>query len=107
MTAPQETDCTHLARYSGVRTSALGSVHFSCLILSRISASVRPSQAFSPPDSAPQESESDYEEESDESEEEEESDDDYANDVCYRCGGRGHWASDCGEPYSYYGYGRY
>ena len=62
---------------------------------------------FSPPDSAPQDS-SDYEEVSDESEEEEESDDDSrANDVCYRCGGRGHWASDCGEPYSYYGYGRY
>ena len=64
---------------------------------------------FSPPDSAPQDSDDvDYEEESDESEEEEESDDDSrANDVCYRCGGRGHWASDCGEPYSYYGYGRY
>ena len=63
---------------------------------------------FSPPDSAPQDSDIDYEEESDESEEEEESDDDsHANDVCYRCGGRGHWASDCGEPYSYYGYGRY
>ena len=62
---------------------------------------------FSPPESAPQDSDIDYEEESDESEEEEESDDDYANDVCYRCGGCGHWASDCGEPYSYYGYGRY
>ena len=63
---------------------------------------------FSPPDSAPQDSDGDYEEVSDESEEEEESDDDSrANDVCYRCGGRGHWASDCGEPYSYYGYGRY
>ena len=63
---------------------------------------------FSPPESAPQDSDVDYEEESDESEEEEESDDDSrANDVCYRCGGRGHWASDCGEPYSYYGYGRY
>ena len=64
---------------------------------------------FSPPESAPQDSDDvDYEEESDESEEEEESDDDSrANDVCYRCGGRGHWASDCGEPYSYYGYGRY
>ena len=62
---------------------------------------------FSPPDSAPQDSDVDYEE-SDESEEEEESDDDSrANDICYRCGGRGHWASDCGEPYSYYGYGRY
>ena len=62
---------------------------------------------FSPPESAPQ-SDVDYEEEYDESEEEEESDDDSrANDVCYRCGGRGHWASDCGEPYSYYGYGRY
>ena len=63
---------------------------------------------FSPPESAPQDSDIDYEEESDESEEEEESDDDSpANDICYRCGGRGHWASDCGEPYSYYGYGRY
>jgi hypothetical protein len=63
---------------------------------------------FSPPESAPQDSDIDYEEESDESEEEEESDDDSpVNDVCYRCGGRGHWASDCGEPYSYYGYGRY
>ena len=64
---------------------------------------------FSPPESAPQDSDDvDYEEESDESEEEEESDDDSrANDVCYRCGGRGHWASDCGQPYSYYGYGRY
>ena len=62
---------------------------------------------FSPPESAPQE-ESDYEEESDESEEEEESDDDSrADDYCFRCGQRGHWASDCGEPYSYYGYGRY
>ena len=51
----------------------------------------------------------DYEEESDESEEEEEESDDdsRANDYCYRCGQRGHWASDCGEPYSYYGYGRY
>ena len=63
---------------------------------------------FSPPDSAPQESESDYEEESDESEEEEESDDDSrADDYCFRCGQRGHWAQDCGQPYSYYGYGRY
>ena len=65
---------------------------------------------FSPPESAPQDlSDVDYEEESDESEEEEEESDDdsRANDICYRCGGRGHWASDCGEPYSYYGYGRY
>ena len=63
---------------------------------------------FSPPDSAPQESESDYEEESDKSEEEEESDDDSrADDYCFRCGQRGHWAQDCGQPYSYYGYGRY
>ena len=46
---------------------------------------------FSPPESAPQDSDVDYEGESDESEEEEESDDDSrANDVCYRCGGRGH-----------------
>ena len=64
---------------------------------------------FSPPHELAEDSDDvDYEEESDESEEEEESDDDSrANDVCYRCGGRGHWASDCGEPYSYYGYGRY
>ena len=64
---------------------------------------------FSPPESAPQDSDDvDYEEEPDESEEEEESDDDsHANDYCDRCGQRGHWASDCGEPYSYYGYGRY
>ena len=62
---------------------------------------------FSPPHEVAEDSDV-YEEESDESEEEEESDDDSrANDICYRCGGRGHWASDCGEPYSYYGYGRY
>ena len=63
---------------------------------------------FSPPESAPQDSDIDYEEESDESEEEEESDDDSrADDYCFRCGQRGHWAQDCGQPYSYYGYGRY
>ena len=64
---------------------------------------------FSPPESAPQDSDDvDYEEESDESEEEEESDDDSrADDYCFRCGQRGHWAQDCGQPYSYYGYGRY
>ena len=64
---------------------------------------------FSPPDSAPQDSDDgDYEEVSDESEEEEESDDDSrADDYCFRCGQRGHWAQDCGQPYSYYGYGRY
>ena len=63
---------------------------------------------FSPPHEVAEDSDVDYEAESDESEEEEESDDDSrANDICYRCGGRGHWASDCGEPYSYYGYGRY
>ena len=39
---------------------------------------------------------------------EEESDDDsHADDYCFRCGQRGHWAQDCGQPYSYYGYGRY
>ena len=63
---------------------------------------------FSPPESAPQDSDVDYEDESDESEEEEESDDDSrADDYCFRCGQRGHWAQDCGQPYSYYGYGRY
>ena len=62
---------------------------------------------FSPPESAPQDSDIDYEEESDESEEEEESDDSRADDYCFRCGQRGHWAQDCGQPYSYYGYGRY
>ena len=63
---------------------------------------------FSPPESAPQDSDIDYEEESDESEEEEESDEDSrADDYCFRCGQRGHWAQDCGQPYSYYGYGRY
>ena len=64
---------------------------------------------FSPPESAPQDSDDvDYEDESDESEEEEESDDDSrADDYCFRCGQRGHWAQDCGQPYSYYGYGRY
>ena len=63
---------------------------------------------FSPPESAPQDSDVDYEDESDESEEEEESDEDSrADDYCFRCGQRGHWAQDCGQPYSYYGYGRY
>ena len=64
---------------------------------------------LSPPESAPQDSDDgDYEEVSDESEEEEESDDDSrADDYCFRCGQRGHWAQDCGQPYSYYGYGRY
>jgi len=63
---------------------------------------------FSPDaDSPPQDSDVDFEDDS-ESEEEEESDDDSrAGDHCYRCGGTGHWASDCGQPYSYHGYGRY
>ena len=62
---------------------------------------------FSPPDEVAEDSDIDYEEESDESEEEEESDDSRADDYCFRCGQRGHWAQDCGQPYSYYGYGRY
>ena len=62
----------------------------------------------SPPHEVAESSDVDYEEESDESEEEEESDDDSrADDYCFRCGQRGHWAQDCGQPYSYYGYGRY
>ena len=50
-TAPKDTVLMNLARASGLGPSASGSVHFFCLILSRISASVMLAVAFSVPDS--------------------------------------------------------
>ena len=50
-TAPKDAVLMNLARDSGVGPEPSGCVHFSCLILSRISASVRLAEALSVPDS--------------------------------------------------------